>query len=273
MNEQSLWYGQSGFRSGCPIVFFFQLILSGITTVTTVPPPSSGMDGENVYVPEDVLTGRVSFSGSKIAVIGGGLTGIPGLREVATYAGPKSTLSKSREELRLIYEAGLTKAYLGVESGDEQVLKETCKGVNAAQMLEAGRSIVLSGVRLYAIILIGLAGRERSMDNAVATADMINQMQPADLAVMTYTPVPGTKMHRDIEQGKFHMLNETECLIETKALIEHIELEQLHFTSSHASNFVPIEGKLCEDKAKILGLLDDAIKGNIPKRSASQRGL
>ena len=197
----------------------------------------------------------------------------PALREVATYAGPKSTLSKSREELRLLYEAGLTRAYLGVESGDEQVLKETCKGVNAAQMLEAGRSIVQSGIRLYAIILIGLAGRERSMDNAAATADMINRMQPADLAAMTYTPVPGTKMYRDIEQGKFHMLNETECLTETKALIERIELEQLYFTSSHASNFVPIEGKLCRDKAIILGLLDDAIKGNIPKRSASQRGL
>ena len=55
----------------------------------------------------------------------------PGLREVATYAGPKSTLSKSREELRLLYVAGLTRAYLGVESGDEQVLKETCKGVTS----------------------------------------------------------------------------------------------------------------------------------------------
>ena len=197
----------------------------------------------------------------------------PELQQVATYAGPKSTLSKSREELRLLYEAGLTRAYLGVESGDEQVLRETCKGVNVAQMLEAGRSIVLSGMQLYAIILIGLAGRERSMENAAATADIINHIQPTDLAAMTYTPVPGTKMYRDIEQGKFHMPNETECLIETKELIEHIELDQLHFTSNHASNFVPIEGMLCRDKAKILALLDEAIKGNIPKRKSTQRGL
>lgn len=78
----------------------------------------------------------------------------PEVREISTYAGPKSTLSKSKEELKLLYEAGLTKAYLGVESGDEQVLRETCKGVNTTQMLEAGQNLVSSGMNLYAIILI-----------------------------------------------------------------------------------------------------------------------
>lgn len=197
----------------------------------------------------------------------------PDLREVATYAGPKSTLAKSREELRLLCEAGLTKAYLGVESGDEQVLKDTCKGVNAAQMLEAGRNLVGSGMQLYAIILIGLAGRERSLENAIATADIINHMQPTDLAAMTYTPVPGTKMYHDIEQGKFHVLNDTECLVETRELVRHIELDNLHFTSNHASNYVPIDGWLRRDKANIVVLLDEAIAGEIPKRNVSQRGL
>lgn len=197
----------------------------------------------------------------------------PEIQEIATYAGPKSTLSKSKEELHLLYEAGLTKAYLGVESGDEQVLKETCKGVNAAQMLEAGQNLVNSGMELYAIILIGLAGKERSKENAIATADMINRMQPTNLAAMTYTPVPGTKMYRDIEQGNFHVLNDTECLIETKELIQHIELSDLHFTSNHASNYVPIDGTLGRDKTKIINLLDEAISGNIHKRNPTQRGL
>lgn len=197
----------------------------------------------------------------------------PELKEIATYAGPKSTLSKSLEELKELHSAGLTKAYLGVESGDEQVLKETCKGVNAAQMLEAGQNLVNSGIELYAIILIGLAGKERSKDNAIATADIINKMNPTNLAAMTYTPVLGTKMYRDIEQGKFQVLNDVECLQETKELIQHIELDNLYFTSNHASNFVPIEGKLIKDKGTILKLLDEAIQGKIPKRSSLQRGL
>lgn len=197
----------------------------------------------------------------------------PDLQEIATYAGPKSTLSKSKEELKLLYEAGLTRAYLGVESGDDQVLKETCKGVNASQMLEAGQNLVNAGMKLYAIILIGLAGQERSNENALATAEIINQMHPTDLAAMTYTPVPGTKLFQNIEQGKFHVLNDTECLKETKELVQHIKLDQLHFTSNHASNFVPIDGILKKDKEKIITLLDKAIEGKIPKRNDRQRGL
>ena len=197
----------------------------------------------------------------------------PELQEVATYAGPKSTLSKSKEELKILYEAGLKKAYLGVESGDNQVLKETCKGVNAAQMLEAGQNLVQAGMKLYAIILIGLAGKERSKENAQATAEIINRMHPTDLAAMTYTPVPGTKMYRDIEQGKFRVLNDTECLQETRELVQHIELDRLHFTSNHASNFVPIDGMLGKDKEEILSLLDKAIEGKIPRRNSDQRGL
>lgn len=197
----------------------------------------------------------------------------PELHQVATYAGPRSTLSKSPEELKLLRQAGLGKAYLGVESGDERVLKETCKGVNAAQMLEAGRRLVESGMDLYAIILIGLAGRERSHDNARATAEMINRMEPTDLAAMTYTPVPGTKMYRDIEEGRFQVLSDTECLEETKELVQGIDLDRLHFTSNHASNYVPIDGVLKKDKERIIALLDQGIAGSIPKRGARQRGL
>lgn len=197
----------------------------------------------------------------------------PELREISTYAGPRSTLSKSTEELRELRKAGLTKAYLGVESGDEQVLRETCKGVDATQMLEAGRNTVSSGIELFAIVLIGLAGRERSVENARATAAMINAMAPRDLAAMTYTPVEDTKMYRDIEQGRFHVLSDVECLRETRELVQGISLDDLFFSSSHASNYVPIEGRLSRDKEKIVQLLDKAIEGDVPRRGSFQRGL
>jgi radical SAM superfamily enzyme YgiQ (UPF0313 family) len=197
----------------------------------------------------------------------------PEIEEISTYAGPKSTLTKSRDELKMLYDAGLTTAYLGVESGDDQVLRDTCKGVNAAQMLEAGQNLIGSGMDLYAIILIGLAGKERSAENAAATADLINQMRPGHLAAMTYTPVPGTKMYGDIERGKFHVINDIECLKETMSLVERIDLENLHFTSNHASNYVPIDGYLCRDREQILKLLRNAIEGNVSKRTQFQRGL
>lgn len=197
----------------------------------------------------------------------------PSLQEVATYAGPKSTLSKSKEELRLLREAGLTKAYLGVESGDDQVLKETCKGVNAAQMKEAGQNLVEAGMELYAILLIGLAGKERSKEHALASARIINEIKPADVALMTYMPVPNTKMYRDIEKGKFQMLTDEEALQETYELVLHIEYEPLHLTSNHASNFVCLDGMLGRDKEAMLISLRKAINGSLHKRTANQRGL
>jgi radical SAM superfamily enzyme YgiQ (UPF0313 family) len=197
----------------------------------------------------------------------------PELKEIATYAGPKSTLKKSREELTLLCEAGLTKAYLGVESGDEQVLKDVHKGVGAAQMLEAGQNLVGAGMELYAIILLGLAGKERSTQNAVATAEMINKMKPAHLTAMTYTPVQGTKMYRDIEAGTFHVADTRDCLSETKTLVEHLSLEHLHFLSNHASNYVSIDAYLPKEKESVLKTLDAAIHHEIPVRDDSYRGL
>lgn len=197
----------------------------------------------------------------------------PEVREIATYAGPKSTLAKSSEDLERLHEAGLTKVYLGVESGDERVLRDTCKGVTAAQMLEAGQKLVESGMELYAIILLGLAGKERSKEHAEATAELINRMKPAHLTAMTYTPVPGTKMYRDIEAGNFVVPDARECLVETKTLVEHLSVEKLHFLSNHASNYVSIDAQFPDDREEVLAILDAAIDKKIPMRSENSRGL
>jgi radical SAM superfamily enzyme YgiQ (UPF0313 family) len=178
----------------------------------------------------------------------------PELREISTYAGPKSTLAKSTEELQALREAGLCKAYLGVESGSDAVLKATHKGVNATQMAEAGKRLVQAGFDLYAIILLGLAGKQDSMDHARASAAIINEIRPAHLPAMTFMPVPGTPMYRDVQEGKFQVLTEREVLLETAELVRNIDVP-LHFASDHASNYVPIEGILPRDRETIMAQL------------------
>jgi radical SAM superfamily enzyme YgiQ (UPF0313 family) len=178
----------------------------------------------------------------------------PELREISTYAGPKSTLAKSTEELHTLREAGLCKAYLGVESGSDAVLKATHKGVNAAQMAEAGKRLVQAGFDLYAIILLGLAGKQDSMDHARASAAIINEIRPAHLPAMTFMPVPGTPMYRDVQEGKFQVLTEREVLLETAELVRNINVP-LHFASDHASNYVSIEGNLPRERETIMAQL------------------
>ena len=197
----------------------------------------------------------------------------PHCRLISTYAGPRSTLSKTPEELKILHEAGLGRAYLGIETGMEALLKSTNKGVSRAQMLEAGLRLRNAGIDLWGIILIGLGGKPLSMENARETAKIVNEMQPNHLSAMNYTPVEGTKLGNQALRGEFQVLSAKESLMETAELIRNLNVSGMHFTSDHASNYLPLKGTLNEDRDKLLRLIDGAIGGKVAVRSEASRGL
>ena len=197
----------------------------------------------------------------------------PHCRLISTYAGPRSTLSKTPEELKILQEAGLGRAYLGIETGMEALLQSTNKGVTRAEMLEAGLRLRNAGIDLWGIILIGLGGKPLSMENARETAKLINEMQPNHLSAMNYTPVEGTKLGNQALRGEFQVLGAKESLMETAELIRNLEVSGMHFTSDHASNYLPLKGTLNEDRDKLLRLIDGAIGGTVAVRSEQSRGL
>ncbi|HHV75802.1 MAG TPA: radical SAM protein [Syntrophothermus lipocalidus] len=185
----------------------------------------------------------------------------PSLYHVGIYAGPQSILQKTEEELQMLKQAGLTIAYLGIETGDERLLKEINKGVTYEEMVEAGQKIVRSGIKLSATVLLGLAGPgERSAEHAAATARICNEINPDFLAALTLMVVPGTVLHRRVQQGKFKLLDPFEILEEMRILIEGLEVDGCEFRSNHASNYLPIKGTLRRDKESILGLLDSILQ-------------
>lgn len=197
----------------------------------------------------------------------------PKCRLISTYAGPRSTLSKTPEELKRLREAGLGRAYLGIETGMDSLLKSTNKGVNRQEMLEAGLRLRQAGIDLWGIVLIGLGGRPLSMENARETAKIINEMQPNHLSAMNYTPVEGTKLGNMALRGEFQVLSAEESLRETGELIRNLDVSGMHFTSDHASNYLPLKGTLNEDREKLLGLIDGALHGTVGIRSERSRGL
>ena len=185
----------------------------------------------------------------------------PSLRHVGTYVGPQSTLGKSMSELVALRSAGLAKAYLGVETGDDRLLKETKKGVSAEEMLQAGRNLVEAGINLSSMVLLGLAGKgERSVEHAIATARITNEMGPQYLAALTVTPVPGTVLYKQVEAGTFEVMDAFETLEEMKVLFEHITLDNLRFVGVHASNYLPINGTLQRDKQEMLATIDSVLE-------------
>jgi len=184
----------------------------------------------------------------------------PSLRHVGSYVGPQSTLEKSLGDLERLRDAGLSKAYLGVESGDDEVLKAINKGVNSAQMLEAGQKLVASGINLSSMVLLGIAQTGPSAHkHAALTAEMTNLMKPRYLAALTFTPMPNTALFRKYESGEFVLPDPFETLEEMKVMFENIHIDNLTFIGSHASNYLPISGKLQKDKASMLKTINDIL--------------
>ena len=213
-------------------------------------------------------------TGELLAVVERLYQTFPSLERVSAYAGPSSTLAKRDEELKALRQAGLARLYLGVESGSDAVLKAVCKGVDAAGMLEAGQRIVAAGFDLWMMVLIGLAGPgAASRAHALDTAAMVNAMRPRHLSALTYMPERGTVLGRAVERGEFQLLTAREALEETRLLLEHLEVDPLHFTSDHASNYLPLKGGLPEDRKKLLSLIDQALSGERGVKPEAWRGL
>jgi radical SAM superfamily enzyme YgiQ (UPF0313 family) len=184
----------------------------------------------------------------------------PSLRHVGAYVGPTSTLQKNMGELVALRSAGLTKAYLGVETGDEQLLGEINKGATYKDMLAAGRNIIEAGINLSSMILLGLAGKgPRSIEHARATARIINEMKPHYLAALTVTPVPGTVLYNKVRKGEFQLLDPFETLEEMKILFEELNVDSMKFVGIHASNYLPINGTLMKDKDSMLATINSIL--------------
>lgn len=198
----------------------------------------------------------------------------PSLQRVTTYAGPRSTLAKTPEELRTLREAGLTRAYLGVETGCDALLKQVKKGVDAAQMLEAGVRLREAGMDLWVMVILGLAGTgEPSRRHMLDTAAMMNEMKPRHLSALTLTLDPGTELYQDYRAGRFHPITPRESLLEAKLLLENLTVDPLHFTCNHASNYLPLKGGLPEDQDRFLAMLDRALAGEQELRPEWSRGF
>lgn len=198
----------------------------------------------------------------------------PSLERVSAYAGPRSTLAKGPEELSALRRAGLYRLYLGVETGNDALLKFVGKGVDAAGMLEAGRRLTEAGFDLWTMIILGLAGPgEGSRGHILDTAALINAMRPRHLSALTLMAEPGTPMGDAILRGERRVLTPEETLEEIRLLLENLTVSPLHFTSDHASNYLPLKGGLPEDRAALLNLVDRALAGRTGVKPEYLRGL
>ena len=181
---------------------------------------------------------------------------LPRLTRVSLYANGSSIAAKSDRELRALRDLKLHTLYLGLESGDEEILKRCRKGETAAEMIEAGKRAQAAGLRMSVMVLLGLGGAERSLEHARHTAEALNRMQPRLLSALRVIPIPGTELSAEAQAGRFRMLTEQEVVRELREMVLRLELQGTVFRANHASNIVPIEARLPRDRDRLLAELD-----------------
>lgn len=197
----------------------------------------------------------------------------PALRQVSCYATAGNVLQKSDAELRALREAGLTLLYVGPESGDDAVLKRIAKGADAAAHAEAARRAKAAGMKVSAIFLLGSGGVERSAEHAAGSAALATAMDPDFLAALTLTVVPGTPLARLEERGRFVLPDVRGLLGELRTFVAEARPTDALLRTNHASNYLPIGGRLPQDRDRIVQIIDLALAGRVPLRVEQERGL
>jgi len=183
----------------------------------------------------------------------------PRLDKIGTYATPQSALIKSVDELKELNKLGLKIAYLGVETGDEELLKKINKGASYDEIVEAGRKIKQAGIILSVTVILGLGGIKGSKKHALGTARILTALDPDFAGALTLMLVPGTPLHKEWEDGKFTIISPFKSLEELKLIIENSNFTKCFFTANHASNYLPIKARLPEQKAEMLKLIDEVL--------------
>ena len=233
------------------------------------------LDGNAMVTPTDKLL-EVTKYANKV---------FPMLERCGVYAHAKDILKKSEEHLKLLSEAGLKIAYVGFESGHDEILKMVNKNATKKDYIEASKKLMNADITLSATFINGLTGSDNpnlSKEHAIESADLVNKICPNDtriwyIAFLSLMIPPGTKIFKKKIKGEFKEMESLDILRELKYFIQNIEFHYNEancvFRSNHASNYLPIKGVLDRDKTKIISTINYGITHNEVLRPEFYRGL
>ena len=183
----------------------------------------------------------------------------PALQRITVYGSSQYIHKKGLKGLRRLADAGLSRIHAGLESGDDVILKRIKKGTTGKEQIEAGRWTMDAGIELSLYVILGIGGKERTVSHATKTAGVLNEIGPNFIRLRTFVPKINTPLLADVQSGSFQMLGPHEVLKETAMLIKGIHTSS-YLTSDHYTNYINLEGKLPEEKKRLLGKIDAALK-------------
>ena len=198
----------------------------------------------------------------------------PECERVTIYGRANDVNKKTEEEMKELFDAGITMVYIGAESGSDKVLKEVNKGVTRQELIDAVRKIEDCGMQASVTFISGLAGKDGWEDHAIQTGTMITEMNPSYVGLLTLIVEPNVPMFDDIQSGKLRLLSPEEVMQETLLMLEHTHVDKTCvLRSNHASNYVSLRGDLPRDKEKMMEQLRAAMNNSSMFKNEMFRAL
>ena len=199
---------------------------------------------------------------------------LPRVRRISSYCLPRNLRNKTVQELTELRAAGLDLAYIGAESGDDEVLQRVSKGESFESTCAALDKLGAAGISRSVMLLNGLGGRLLTGQHARNSARLANATQPEFLATLVVSFPQGEERFR---QGfpEWEPLDQQELFVEMEQFLQALDLKRTVFRSDHASNWLVLKGVLGAEKERLLQQVRTAIvqPQSARLRPEWQRGL
>jgi len=211
-------------------------------------------DGDALIIPQADLVRILDYLKLKIR----------GLERVGIYANAVDVLKKDVEELKELKARGLGIVYLGLESGNPEVLKRIKKNATARQMIRAAERVKEAGMLLSITVLLGIGGIEMSHEHAVDTGKVLSEMDPDYVGALSLMIVPGTPIEKEIRSGQLVLPTPFELIRELETMITNSNFTNCFFASNHASNYLPLRIQMPREKEQALTLIREVLDKKDP---------
>lgn len=190
---------------------------------------------------------------------------LPEVQSIGMYASIQNIKSKSDDELKELSRLRISGLNVGLESGLPEVLNELNKGFTLEEAKVQLQRLNKAGIAFSVNIIIGAAGGERYCENAIASAQVVNEVKPSLIFIATLHLEHESPLRTDLMNGVFNEDTLGQTIAEERILLEHLELDGTRFFAAHPSNAIPLNGSLPMDKERMLLELESGLK-RIPEK-------
>ncbi|MBI9069134.1 MAG: radical SAM protein [Salinivirgaceae bacterium] len=181
------------------------------------------------------------------------------IQRVSSYALPKDISNKSLSELQELQSQGLKLLYIGIETGDDELLKLINKSETYNSTVDGILKAQQAGIDTSIMILNGIGGKEYSEQHALNSAKIINEINPKFLSTLTLSLPYGLEHFQNKFKGNYQQQSITELYKELKLFIEKTKVDNVIYRSDHVSNNLILKGILSKDNDKLVSTIEKAI--------------